>query len=61
MSAPKRLEQTLETCLLVEIGGPRQVTDSRIDAAPEILKNHGEMPRRDEAGRKLMFASSLVV
>jgi hypothetical protein len=55
------MQQALETCLFVEIGGPRQVADGRIDAAPEILKNHGEMPRRDEAGRKETFASWLVV
>jgi hypothetical protein len=31
-----------EACLFVQIRGPRQVTDGRIDAAAEILENHGE-------------------
>ena len=34
------LGQVANTNLLIQITGPRQVTDGGIDAPPKILKNH---------------------
>jgi hypothetical protein len=50
-----------EACLFVEIGGARQVSDGRIDAAPEILKNHGEITTAARPAKDWMWSTWLVV
>lgn len=50
-----------ETHLFIEIGRSRQVTDGRIDAAAEILKNHGEITTATRPAEDGMLATWLVV
>ncbi len=50
-----------KTCLFVEIGRPRQVADGRIDAAAEILENHGEITTATRPAGDGMWATGLVL
>ncbi len=50
---PPPWSRALKTCLFVQIRRARQVTDGRIDAAAEILENHGEKPTASRPAMKL--------
>lgn len=46
-----------KTCLFIKVWGTRQVADSRIDAATEILEDHDGVRMRMCAPRLVVFVS----